>query len=82
MVSYEEAFKRELIEFSECIATGREARTNGEDGLRDMRLAEAIAVAHMAREQSAAGGGSDGARPLGADGDAMIGLRDEAPRSR
>ncbi|HEY6395990.1 MAG TPA: Gfo/Idh/MocA family oxidoreductase [Solirubrobacteraceae bacterium] len=82
VVSYEEAFKRELIEFSECIATGREARTNGEDGLRDMRLAEAIAVAHMAREQSAAGGGSDGARPLGADGDAMIGLRDEAPPSR
>jgi predicted dehydrogenase len=58
-ISYEEAFKRELIEFSECISTGREPRTNGEDGLRDMRLAEAVAQAHMARAHA---GGSDGAR--------------------
>jgi predicted dehydrogenase len=62
VVSYEEAFKRELVEFSECIATGREPRTNGEDGLRDIRLAEAVAAAHMARAQPAAAPGSDGAR--------------------
>jgi predicted dehydrogenase len=44
IVSYEEAFKRELVEFSECIARGRDARTSGADGLRDIRLAEAIAT--------------------------------------
>jgi predicted dehydrogenase len=47
IVSYEEAFKRELIELSDCIVTGREARTSGVDGLRDIRLAEAIARAHV-----------------------------------
>jgi predicted dehydrogenase len=46
IVSYEEAFKRELIEFSDCIVSGREARTSGADGVRDIRLAEAIARAH------------------------------------
>lgn len=48
LVSYEEAFKRELVEFSECIRSGREPRTSGEDGLRDMRVAEAVARAHAA----------------------------------
>jgi predicted dehydrogenase len=44
---YEEAFKLELIEFSECIRTGREPRTPGIDGLRDVALCEAIARAHV-----------------------------------
>jgi predicted dehydrogenase len=44
---YEEAFKRELIEFSDCIRTGREPRTPGIDGLRDVALCEAIARAHV-----------------------------------
>jgi predicted dehydrogenase len=44
---YEEAFKRELIEFSDCIATGREPRTPGIDGLRDIALCEAIVRAHV-----------------------------------
>jgi predicted dehydrogenase len=48
IVSYEEAFKRELVEFSECMLTGREPRTSGEDGLRDMRVAEAVARTHAA----------------------------------
>ena len=43
VVSYDEAFKRELVEFADCIATGREPRTSAADGLRDMRLAEAVA---------------------------------------
>jgi len=46
ITSYEEAFKRELVEFSDCLRTGREPRTSGPDGLRDMRLAEAIARSH------------------------------------
>jgi predicted dehydrogenase len=43
IVSYEEAFKRELIEFADCATTGREPRTSGADGLADLRLCEAIA---------------------------------------
>jgi predicted dehydrogenase len=49
VVSFEEAFKRELVEFAECIATGRSPRTPGSDGLADLRLCEAIARAHGAR---------------------------------
>jgi predicted dehydrogenase len=49
IASFEEAFKRELVEFAECIATGREPRTPGTDGLADVRLCEAIARAHQAR---------------------------------
>ena len=43
VVSYDEAFKRELVEFADCITTGREPRTPAADGLRDVRLAETIA---------------------------------------
>lgn len=46
VVSYEEAFKLELEEFHDAIATGRPPRTPGEDGLRDLLLCEAIARAH------------------------------------
>lgn len=48
ITSFEEAFKRELVEFADCIATGRQARTPGTDGLADLRLCEAIARAHQA----------------------------------
>lgn len=47
VIDYEEAFKLELIEFSECIRSGREPRTPGIDGLRDVALCEAIARAHV-----------------------------------
>jgi predicted dehydrogenase len=49
IVSYEEAFKRELAEFADCVATGRAPRTPGTDGVADLRLCEAIARAHQAR---------------------------------
>jgi predicted dehydrogenase len=49
IVSFDEAFKRELVEFAECVATGRPPRTPGGDGLADLRLCEAIARAHQAR---------------------------------
>ena len=48
-VSYDEAFKRELVEFSDCIQTGREPRTSGEDGLRDVALCTAILRSHRDR---------------------------------
>jgi predicted dehydrogenase len=50
VVSFEEAFKRELVEFAECIRSGREPRTSGADGLADLRLCEAIARAHQGLE--------------------------------
>jgi len=46
IVSYDEAFERELIAFHECIATGREPRTAGRDALLDLMLCEAIARVH------------------------------------
>ncbi len=54
IVSYEEAFKRELVEFFECIATGRDPRTSGSDGLRDIALAEAIARANATTARASA----------------------------
>lgn len=41
-VSYEEAFKRELIELHACIAEDRPTRTPGEDGLRDVALCQSL----------------------------------------
>jgi predicted dehydrogenase len=46
-VSYEEAFKRELLEFAAAVSEGRAARTDGEDGLRDVALCRAIVEAHV-----------------------------------
>jgi predicted dehydrogenase len=42
IVSYEEAFKRELVEFYECIVQNREPRTSGIDGLHDVALSHAV----------------------------------------
>lgn len=56
ITSYDEAFKRELVEFSECIRSGREPRTSGADGVRDMRLAETIARSHRAAALGAPAG--------------------------
>jgi predicted dehydrogenase len=54
VVSYEEAFKRELREFADCVRTGREPRTSGADGLADLRLCEAIARADRGLEPALA----------------------------
>jgi predicted dehydrogenase len=48
VVSYEEPFKRELLEFHAAIAEGRAPRTPGEDGLRDVALCRDIVLAHAA----------------------------------
>lgn len=47
VLSYDEAFRRELDEFADCIRTGRTARTSGYDGLADLRLCEAVARKHL-----------------------------------
>jgi predicted dehydrogenase len=49
IVSYEEAFKRELVEFADCVTSRRAPRTPGSDGVADLRLCEAIARAHQMR---------------------------------
>jgi predicted dehydrogenase len=49
-VSYQEAFKRELVELSNAIAEGRDPRTDATDGLHDVALCHAIARSHMSGE--------------------------------
>jgi predicted dehydrogenase len=46
-VSYEEAFKRELVEFHAACSEGRDPRTPGEDGLRDVALCQAVVRAFV-----------------------------------
>jgi predicted dehydrogenase len=49
IVSYEEAFKRELLELHDAITDDRPPLTTGEDGLHDVMLCRSIAQAHMDR---------------------------------
>jgi predicted dehydrogenase len=50
--SFEEAFKRELVEFHTCIVEGREPKTDGADGLADVALCQAI-VEHVRERHEA-----------------------------
>jgi predicted dehydrogenase len=54
IVSYEEAFKRELIEFHAAIREQRAPRTDGIDGLRDVALCHSVARVHMKGEPALA----------------------------
>lgn len=45
-VSYEEAFKRELLEFYDVIVSDREPRTTAADAVRDVALCQALVAAH------------------------------------
>ncbi|MGO9955763.1 MAG: Gfo/Idh/MocA family protein [Solirubrobacteraceae bacterium] len=54
IISLEEAFKRELVEFADCVVSGREPRTSGADGLADLRLCEAVARVHQGHESRSA----------------------------
>jgi hypothetical protein len=67
-ISYEEAFKRELIELHSSITEDRAPRTDGLDGLRDVLLCRSIAEAHFTH--------SPVARPTAdsAQGDGRVGL--------
>jgi predicted dehydrogenase len=49
VLSYEEAFKRELVEFHAAITEGREPRTGGRDGLADVVLAQAFVRSYLER---------------------------------
>ncbi len=52
-VSYEEAFKRELLEFYDAVVGDREPRTPGQDGLRDVALCQAIVANYETRRSAA-----------------------------
>jgi len=54
LVSYEEAFKRELVEFHAAIREERAPRTDGIDGLHDVTLCHSIARVHMSGEAAVA----------------------------
>jgi predicted dehydrogenase len=45
-VSYESAFKRELLEFYDSVTTDRPPRTTAEEAVRDVALCQAIIAAH------------------------------------
>lgn len=45
-VSFESAFKRELIEFYDCVTKNREPRTAAEEAVRDVALCQAIIKAN------------------------------------
>ena len=47
IVSYDEAFKRELVELHSAVADDRDPLTNGYDGLHDVMLCRSIAQAHV-----------------------------------
>jgi predicted dehydrogenase len=48
-ISYEEAFKHELLHFHECIRTGATPLTSGEEGRQDLVVLQAIARAAAQR---------------------------------
>jgi predicted dehydrogenase len=54
IVSYDEAFKRELVEFHAAIRAEHAPRTDGIDGLHDVALCHAIARVHMSGEPALA----------------------------
>jgi predicted dehydrogenase len=47
-ISYESAFKRELLEFYECVTNNRAPRTTADDAVADVALCQAIIAAHNA----------------------------------
>jgi predicted dehydrogenase len=62
VLSYDEAFKRELLEFADCVRTGREPRTSGADGIADLRLCEAVARANERLDLELVAGSAGGRR--------------------
>jgi len=54
IVSYEEAFKRELVEFHAAIREDRSPATDGVDGLHDVTLCHSVARVHMSGEAAVA----------------------------
>jgi predicted dehydrogenase len=49
-ISFQSAFKRELLEFYGCVIDDREPRTSAEDGVRDVALCQAIIRQHLAAQ--------------------------------
>jgi predicted dehydrogenase len=41
-MSFQEAFKNELVEFYDCITEGRQPKTTAEDAVRDVAVCQSI----------------------------------------
>jgi predicted dehydrogenase len=54
-VSYESAFKRELLEFYDCVTQDRAPRTTAEDAVRDVALCQAIIAAQAGTRKPESG---------------------------
>ena len=55
IVSYEEAFKRELVHFHECIVEGRAPLMSGQEGRQDLIVLQAMARTMMSGQPSMIG---------------------------
>jgi predicted dehydrogenase len=71
IVSYEEAFKLELVEFHPAVVPGVEPPTSGLDGLRDIALCESV-VASARSGQSVADPTAAGLPPLARGPDSSL----------
>jgi predicted dehydrogenase len=49
IVSYEDAFKRELVAFHDCVMSDREPRTSADDALKDVDLCQKIVASYVSR---------------------------------
>jgi predicted dehydrogenase len=52
-ISFQSAFKRELLEFYACVTDNREPRTTAEDAVRDVALCQAIIRQHLSATDQA-----------------------------
>jgi predicted dehydrogenase len=55
-VSYEEAFKRELVHFHTCVVEGRRPRTSGSEARQDLVVLQAIAGSAISHQPSTISG--------------------------
>ena len=52
-VSFEEAFKRELVHFHACVTEGKEPRTTAAEATADVALCQAVIAAHQTGQATA-----------------------------
>jgi predicted dehydrogenase len=49
IVSYEDAFKRELVAFHDCVVSDRDPRTSADDALKDVELCQRIVATFLSQ---------------------------------
>jgi len=76
IVSHDEAFKRELIEFHDCMRTERKPRTYGADGLSDLRRCEVVVRANLSASWARSAGSPEPPEAASALAEAAVSARD------